>query len=285
MEEITTNTKMIELTGEEIQVYFSSAFPYFWLRNDGSGTVLMSVSPNIEEGKDGVIEVLAGSSAGTMHGYNATATDLYLLGTGKVQIMATYSPENPFRKARKGGDGNVISSYISNGLVYQSGGDYKNICTFSNVVNLEKSATVEFCGVYTSIPSTDQKGRWFDFVEYAKSNTFSAAQYDDILEIFYGKWFAGGQTGITIVPNEYVTISAVCNDTSMSLYKNGIFVDIFDTTDYPQELNVKEISFMHGLTTSNRELNGSLKSLRIYNRTLTENEILHNANADKFMYF
>lgn len=109
MEEITSNTKMVTLTGGEIQVHFSSAFPYFWVRNDGSGTVLMSLSPNIEEGKDGVIEVLAGSSAGTMHGFNDTRNDLYISGSGKVQVMGTYTPENPFKTAGKGGgDGGGI---------------------------------------------------------------------------------------------------------------------------------------------------------------------------------
>ena len=103
MEEITSNAKAVKLTGEEIHINFTSAFPYFWLRNDSSGTVLMSLSPNIEEGKDGVIEVLAGSSAGTMHGFNDTRNDFYILGTGKVQVMGTYSPENPFRNAKKGG--------------------------------------------------------------------------------------------------------------------------------------------------------------------------------------
>ena len=112
MEEITTNTKTLELTGDEIRVHFTSAFPYFWVRNDGSGTVLMSLSPNIEEGNDGVIEVLAGSSAGTMHGFNDTRSDLYLLGSGKVQVMGTYTPENPFRKARKGGEENAGSNIL-----------------------------------------------------------------------------------------------------------------------------------------------------------------------------
>lgn len=100
---ITTNTKTLKLTGEEVHIHFTAGFPYFWLRNDGNWTVLMSLSPNIEEGKDGVIEVLAGSSAGTMHGFNDTRNDFYISGSGKVQIMATHTPENPFRNARKGG--------------------------------------------------------------------------------------------------------------------------------------------------------------------------------------
>ena len=112
METITTNTKTLELNGEEVHVHFTSGFPYFWLRNDGSYTVQMSLSPNISEGKDGVIEVPAGSSAGTMHGFNDTRNDLYLLGKGKVQVMGTYTPENPFRKARKGGGENAGSNIL-----------------------------------------------------------------------------------------------------------------------------------------------------------------------------
>ena len=109
MEEITSNTKTLELTGEEIQVHFSSAFPYFWVLNYGSDKVLMSLSPNISQGKDGVIEVPAGSSAGTMHGFEGSKNDLYLRGSGKVQVMGTYTPENPFKTAGKGGgDGGGI---------------------------------------------------------------------------------------------------------------------------------------------------------------------------------
>ena len=112
METITTNTKTLELTGVEIHIHFTSAFPCFWVRNDSGGIVLISLSPNISEGKDGVIEVPAGSSAGTMHGFNDTRNDLYLLGKGKVQVMGTYTPENPFRKARKGGGENAGSNIL-----------------------------------------------------------------------------------------------------------------------------------------------------------------------------
>ncbi len=117
MEIITTNAKTVELTGEEVHVHFTAGFPYFWLRNDSSGTVLMSLSPNIEEGKDGVIEVLAGSSAGTMHGFDDTRHDFYILGSGKVQIMATHTPENPFRNVQKGGGSSFGEFLIKDVLI------------------------------------------------------------------------------------------------------------------------------------------------------------------------
>lgn len=284
MVEITSNTKTLELTGDEVHVRFTAGFPYFWVRNDSSGTVLMSVSPNIEEGKDGVIEVPAGSSAGTMHGFNSTSNDLYLLGSGKVQVMATHSPENPFRKAQKGGDGNAINSYISNGLIYQSGGNYKNECSFKGFIDIGKPATIEISGFYTNIPSNSGKARWFEILR-SMSLVFCMSQYDNILEVYYGNWFPEGQTGITIVPNEFVTISAICTDTSLLLFKNGVFVVTLDTTNYPQSFEISRISFMYGAAVSDRELDGKLNSLRIYNRALTNDEILHNAKADKFMYF
>lgn len=130
MEPIRTNAKTVELTGEEMHLHFTSAFPYFWLRNDSDDTASMSLSPNIEHGKDGVIEVPAGSSAGTMHGYNATCNDLYLLGSGKVQIMATGKPPvNPFDNGEKGGEKKSISAemgYVSNGLKCHYSADSKH---------------------------------------------------------------------------------------------------------------------------------------------------------------
>lgn len=107
MEEITTNAKELTLDGTEVHVHFTSGYPFFWLRNDSGEKVLMSLSPNISEGKDGVISVLAGSSAGTMHGFEGTRNDLYLLGSGTVQIMGTGSAHNPFKSRGKGGGDGV----------------------------------------------------------------------------------------------------------------------------------------------------------------------------------
>lgn len=114
MVQIKSNALATDLAGEEVQVRFASAYPYFWVRNDGGGTVLMSLSPGIAAGGDGVIEVLAGSSAGTMHGFNDTRNNFYISGSGRVQIMATFTPENPFRNAGKGGE----SDDILNGNVF-----------------------------------------------------------------------------------------------------------------------------------------------------------------------
>lgn len=110
---ITTNAKPLELSGEEIHVRFEAGFTYCWVRNDGDNTVMISLYPNISEGKDGVVEIPAGSSAGIERDYRSTALDLYLLGSGKVQIMGTGSAHNPFKsKSKGGGDGGGVISKV-----------------------------------------------------------------------------------------------------------------------------------------------------------------------------
>lgn len=104
---IETNAMEINLPDGETQVRFTAGYPYFWLRNDSSDTVLISLSPNIAEGKDGVISIPAGSSNGTMHGHRLN--DLYISGSGKVMVMGTGSADNPFKSAGKGGgDGGTV---------------------------------------------------------------------------------------------------------------------------------------------------------------------------------
>lgn len=91
---IRTNAKSLELTGEETHIHFDTGYPYFWVRNDSTGTVLLSMFPNVSEGGDGVVPLPAGSSTGTMHGVRKN--DIYVLGSGKIVIMGTISPNSPF---------------------------------------------------------------------------------------------------------------------------------------------------------------------------------------------
>lgn len=285
MEEITTNAKIVTLDGTELHVHFTSAFPYFWLRNDGSSTVLMSISPNISEGGDGVIEVLAGSSAGTMHGYAATRNDLYLLGSGRVQIMGTYTPENPFRKARKGGE-----NHINDGLAYEFGAVNDTCDTvWSGYQFLYTPFTIEFCGLYrnfTTINAGIGNGRWFVIHNGAQSGGFAASQRENtFLCRIFGTWFDTGETDITIEKNEFVTISMVITQQkTVDLYKNGEFVKSLDIPDNSVNL-FSHLVFWNDPFVSGRRLNGIIESFRIYDRELTESDILHNFNVDKALYF
>ena len=106
---IETNAMELELTGGELQVRFTAGYPFFWVRNDSSDTIRISLSPGISEGKDGVITISAGSSNGTMHGYRLN--DLYISGSGKVMVMGTGSAHNPFKSRGKGGDNGFSGDY------------------------------------------------------------------------------------------------------------------------------------------------------------------------------
>lgn len=113
MTTIKTNAMEINLPGGETQVQFPAGYAYFWVRNDSSGTIRISLSPNISDGKDGVISIPPGSSNGTMHGYRLN--DLYISGIGKVMVMGTGSAHNPFRSRGKGGDlGLTVTTAITN---------------------------------------------------------------------------------------------------------------------------------------------------------------------------
>lgn len=112
---IETRNATVALSGTEKAVEFAAAYNYFYIKNDSSDTVYVSMSPNITAGADGVFAVDAGGSCGTAHGY--PANKLYLLGTGSVQVCGTGSADNPFKSALRGGDGknaDKASSYALN---------------------------------------------------------------------------------------------------------------------------------------------------------------------------
>lgn len=285
MPDVKTEVKTIEPTGTETAVTFSESHPCCWVINLGDSDLYASARPGIIPDADGVYLIPAGGRERITPEADNT---IYVYGTGKAMIRGENDWECPsFRRAAKGGDEGIWNSYKTDGLIYQSGGIYKNSCNFPSDINLDNPLTVEFCGMYTNIPSTDKKGRWFEVNRYPQTS-FSASQNNDILEIYYDgwdDWILDGETGITIAPNEYATISAIHTDTSLSLYKNGIFVKAFNATGGLQQFRVRTISFMYSEFRGDRALDGNVKSLRIYNRKLTDSEILHNANVDKSMYF
>ena len=104
---VTKNSTTITLTGTEQTVQFDRNYNYFWVQNLGDSDVFVSMDSGIVEGADGVIMVPAGGSCCTMHGY--PADKLYLLGSGRVQVMGTGSAFNPFKTSWKGGVDGTLS--------------------------------------------------------------------------------------------------------------------------------------------------------------------------------
>ena len=92
--------KTITLSGAEVEVAFSGANA--WLRNDGTGTIYAGKAAGVSAGADGVVAVPAGGSA-PVYGANG---QVFLLGTGSVQLIGSDYSANPFKtSAQSGGSG------------------------------------------------------------------------------------------------------------------------------------------------------------------------------------
>ncbi|MCH5192994.1 MAG: hypothetical protein J1F11_03465 [Oscillospiraceae bacterium] len=100
-----SNVKTINLTGGETEVIFKQKFMCFWVQNLGSGTVYASLKKGVQPESDGVITIGAGAAARVSAADLAQTDTLYLTGSGKVQIVGTYSVHSPFKSDQKGGGG------------------------------------------------------------------------------------------------------------------------------------------------------------------------------------
>ena len=94
-------TKTITLTGAEIAVTGLDG-AHAHIRNDGTDVIYAAKTAGITAGADGVMAVLAGSSA-ALYGISGR---VYLLGTGSVQLVSSDYVESPFKSsAQAGGSG------------------------------------------------------------------------------------------------------------------------------------------------------------------------------------
>ena len=92
--------KTIALSGAEVKVTFSGGNA--WLRNDGAAVVYASKTAGITAGADGVVSIPAGDAA-PVYGANG---QVFLLGTGSVQLIGSDYAANPFKtSAQAGGSG------------------------------------------------------------------------------------------------------------------------------------------------------------------------------------
>ena len=89
---------------------YGTYYPYFAIRNDSGGIVYASTTdPECTPDTEGVVSIANGD------GYMAANTDhdntcLYLLGTGKVTVIAQQDKIFPIKKAQGGGDDSGITS-------------------------------------------------------------------------------------------------------------------------------------------------------------------------------
>lgn len=102
-----TTVNLISETPEKIT--FNSRYPYFWVNNMSDGEVYASLTTP-EADSDGTYTIAAG---GNMRVSGEVYNDsIYLLGNGKVQIVASTVADCPFKSAAKGGGAAGITPHI-----------------------------------------------------------------------------------------------------------------------------------------------------------------------------
>ncbi|MGN0598643.1 MAG: hypothetical protein ACI4JK_02010 [Oscillospiraceae bacterium] len=108
---ITDPVTTITLTADTPQsVKFASNYPYYWIDNKTPGNVYARIGGVPVPDSDGTFTIAAGSQLRISGG--AFDNDITLLGSGKVQIIASEIASCPFKLGSKGG-GNEISGASS----------------------------------------------------------------------------------------------------------------------------------------------------------------------------
>lgn len=96
--------------GTPQSVKFASSYPFYWIDNKTSGNVYARIGGTPAPDSDGTFTIAAGSQLRVSGG--AFDNDITLLGSGKVQIIASELASCPFKLGAKGG-GNELSGASS----------------------------------------------------------------------------------------------------------------------------------------------------------------------------
>ena len=98
-------------------------------------------------------------------------------------------------------------------------------------------------------------------------------------------WYSPTESGdyhidtYEMIPNTLYNITAVFKNAGTDIYINGVlFASIPETIT--ANTMIKNLCFKASFTVSNRDMEGRIFSLRMYNRALSENEIEHNRQTD-----
>ena len=144
--------------------------------------------------------------------------------------------------------------------------------------------TIECCFMYSSIDSGNQ-ARIFETKDNNLRYTLNIC--DGFLEFSLNanKWYSPTYSDnyhidtYEIIPNILYNITAIFKNASTDIYINGVlFVSIPETIAV--DTRIKDLCFKASFTVSNRDMEGRIFSLRMYNRALSENEIEHNRQTD-----
>lgn len=98
----------VTLDGSESSIVFQSSYRYFAVKNESDADVYVSLNRNIVEGADGVMTIGSKESA-VFPCMKPNVNMFFIKGKGKIQVIASSTPDNPFNFA-PAFDGGVMAS-------------------------------------------------------------------------------------------------------------------------------------------------------------------------------
>lgn len=99
MTTLTRSTGTVALTGAAEKVTLPAVYGWVWVKNMSDSDIFAGLSADISKGADGVLTIAAGE-AGRIQ---VDGREVYLLGSGNVQIAAQNYADCPFKTGAKGG--------------------------------------------------------------------------------------------------------------------------------------------------------------------------------------
>lgn len=180
-------------------------------------------------------------------------------------------------------------SYVSSGLQFISTeltGARQGTQGKIAAADYSSGYTLEVAFIATSAPPNTY-GRLFEIRESSSSN---AATKSDLIAldtnkyelIINGSWEHSSDFEVSISYNELVTATLVVNsDQTALLYHNGVLAQTFNSIgSIPSSRNNGVYWYIGCGSVASRTINGTIHSVRLYNRALTANEIAANRAID-----
>lgn len=185
--------------------------------------------------------------------------------------------------------GSDSTEYITDGLsksfVVNSFNESENV-VIKNISNITVSEemTVECCCMYTGFNDTSNKGRIFIFE--TNYEMIGMSMYNNILEATMSTntltgWATDGKTGITVEPNEFVTLAMTSDSNGTKFYKNGTVCGNYADNVTSRAGDILDVLGVKcDCKRTDRDLIGNVYMVRIYNRVLTDDELMQNVHSD-----
>ena len=301
--------KTVTTVGGVNPVYFGDYSPrFYWFKNLGSSTLYVSSNPNMIIGGDDVAELPPKSSTVI----ETTAGVVHVLGAGKVEIHNTDSKFCPFRGVTvvSGGEESEEGiGYISDGLIiYTMMDDRDNIWMNNPYMDEILNRTVNCCNGsgglgYRNLgshPGVAQLASGFTLQILCRTSNsgafgeafgvchdgpaYTSVSFGCNSDGYFAVSCGGGVASITdklINDDKWHMLNGAYANGLLKMYVDGIEVDVKNCTfNIPSSANI-----CIGLWVTNvSKWNGYLANACIYNRALTDSEVMQNWQTDVHRY-